>query len=94
MNKYRVTFFGRQTGAIGIFYDIADTYRAKDIHECLSLLHEDYEHIRSLVIKKSGQIVEIPDKIEWVSVRSNRERERKAKGGYIKTRSDTSVLDQ
>jgi hypothetical protein len=76
MKKYQFSFKGRQSGAIGIFYKISDTYEANNIHEALSLLYEDYEHIQGLTIKEGSKYVEVPEKINWVSVRSYREREK------------------
>lgn len=55
MNNYKFSFTGRQAGAIGIFYKITDTYKAKDIHHALSLLYEDYEHISGLTIYESNR---------------------------------------
>ncbi len=88
MKKFKFSFNGRQAGAIGIFYKITDTYKAKDIHEALSLLYEDYEHISGLECDYGK--TEIPKTIDWVKVRSHRERERDANGGSYKyTRSDS-----
>lgn len=78
MKKFTFSFTGRQSGAIGIFYKISDTYTAKDIHEALSLLYEDYEHINGLTIKSGNKTIEAPKTINWVKVRSHVERERKA----------------
>ena len=39
---FSFSFTGRQTGAIGIFYKIAHSYLANDIHEALSMVYEDY----------------------------------------------------
>ncbi|MES2382431.1 MAG: hypothetical protein V4538_15395 [Bacteroidota bacterium] len=92
MKKYNFKFTGRQTGAIGIFYPIADTYQAKDINEAMSLLYEDYEHLSNLSIKENGKEIDQPDKIKWVEVRKYSERERNPKTGiYLYTRSDTPI---
>ena len=79
MKKFKFSFIGRQAGAIGIFYKITDTYEAKDIHEALSYLYEDYDHINGL--KCNDSKIEIPKEINWVKVRSNRERKREVKTG-------------
>jgi len=82
MKKFKFSFTGRQAGAIGIFYKIVDTYEAKDIHEALSLLYEDYDHISGLIC--NDRKTEIPNKINWVKVRSSRERKRGIdNGSYI-----------
>lgn len=79
MKNFSFYFKGRQSGAIGITYQIKDTYKAKDIHEALSYLYEDYELISGLAIRSNNKIVERPSVIEWVKVRSNRERPRNPK---------------
>ena len=43
---YSFSFHGRQTGAIGIFYNITDSYKAESLAEACSMLYKDYEHIR------------------------------------------------
>ena len=83
MKKYQFRFVGRQAGAIGITYPISDSYKAKDIHEAMSLLYEDYELLQKLSIKENGKDIEEPEKINFATVRSNRERKRKADGSYI-----------
>lgn len=80
MKKYTFSFRGRQAGAIGIFYQIIDTYKADSISEAKSLLYEDYEHIQGLKII-SGATQQEFDKAEFIKVRSNTERERDAKTG-------------
>lgn len=84
MKKYRFTFTGRQSGAIGIFYKISDTYKCNNVHEALSYLWTDYEHIKGLTIYENGKKIEEPDKIEWVKVRPYTERERSPKTGSYK----------
>jgi hypothetical protein len=99
MKKYKVSFHGRQAGAIGIFYNIRDTYKAKDVHELMSLLYEDYEHFGGKVeiyeIDEYGNKtkVSVPDKIEWVKVRSHNERERSPKTGSYKYSRDDAPHD-
>jgi len=93
MKKYKLSFTGRQAGAIGIFYPIRETYKAKSIHEAISLLYEDYEHIQNLKVKEGSQQIEVPEKIEWVKVRSHTERERSAKTGIYKYSRDDAPHD-
>lgn len=84
MTKYTFSFIGRQTGAIGITYPITETYDAKDIHEALSLLYEDYDQIRIVKSKRNSHDINVPEKINFVSVRSNTTRKRNEKtGSYI-----------
>jgi len=92
MIKYSISFHGRQSGAIGIFYDIKDTYKCEDLDTLKSLIYEDYEHIKSLVIKVDSKIIPntLFDKANFIPVRSNRERERN-NGSYLYTRSDASL---
>ena len=91
MKNFKFSFHGRQAGAIGIFYQISDTYKAQDIHEAMSLLYEDYEHIYDLKCKVNATEIDIPKNINWVKVRSNNTRGRNPKNGsYLYTRSDTT----
>lgn len=78
MKKYTFKFTGRQAGAIGILHPVTDSYQCKDIHEAMSYLYEDYDHIRGLNITCNSKQVEQPHTIHWVKVRSNSERPRKA----------------
>lgn len=90
MKKYKFSFTGRQSGAIGITYKISDTYTCADIHEAFSLLWTDYEHIQGLCIYKNGKRIEQPEIIKWVKVRPHTERERQADGAtYRYTRTDS-----
>lgn len=92
MKKYNFKFTGRQTGAIGINYKISDTYQCEDIHEALSLLWTDYEHVSGLLIKENGKDIEQPKVIKWVKVRSHSERKRQSDGAtYLYTRSDSPI---
>ncbi len=50
--EYRVSFNGRLSGAIGIFYEISDNVFGKDIEDAKRNLYEKYEHISSLKIKE------------------------------------------
>lgn len=45
MNHYNFSFHGRQTGALGIRYDISETYIANNFNEAVAMLYTDYEHI-------------------------------------------------
>lgn len=76
MKTYKFSFVGRQSGAIGIFHKINDTYKANDIHEAMSLLYTDYEHIQGLSIKENNKDIEEPKKINWIKVRSHHDRPR------------------
>src|SRR5678815_3001275 len=84
MKKYRFKFRGRQTGAIGIFYTISDTYKCDSLGEAKSLLYEDYEHIGEISITENGKPVSIEDfdKAEFIKVRSNLQRARLSNGQY------------
>lgn len=87
--KITITFHGRQSGAIGIFYKIQDTYNVSSISEARSLLYEDYEHID--VQKVVGCTKEEFNSAEFIPVRSNRERKRKENGSYYYTRDDSMI---
>lgn len=78
MKKYTFKFTGRQAGAIGILHPVTDSYIAKDIHEAMSLLYADYEHMRGLTITQNGKRIDEPKVINWHKVRPNSERPRKA----------------
>ncbi len=92
MKKYTFKFTGRQSGAIGIFYKISDTYKCSNIHEAFSYLYADYEHIQGLTIYENSKVIDQPGVIKWVNVRPHTERKRAAdKGTYIYTRSDSTV---
>lgn len=92
MKKYTFKFTGRQAGAIGIFYKISDTYKCSNVHEALSYLYTDYEHIQGLNIYENSKPIDQPEFIKWVNVRPHTERKREAnKGTYIYTRSDSPL---
>ncbi len=57
LKKYKFSFHGRQTGAIGITYDIAQEYMAESLAEAVSKLFVDYEIFRYL--KLNGKPFEI-----------------------------------
>ena len=67
MKKYKFSFTGRKSGAIGIFYKITAEYTCKDIHEAFSKIYTNYEHIKMLTITENGKKIEQPDKINWVT---------------------------
>ena len=48
MKKYKFSFHGRQTGAIGISYDITQEYECESIEEAVTKLCIDYEPWRNL----------------------------------------------
>lgn len=68
MKKYTFSFTGRQTGAIGIFYSISETYECENMSEAKSCLYRDYEHISQLKINgssdlreyKAAEFIEVP----------------------------------
>lgn len=88
MKTYKFSFHGRQAGAIGITYDIKETYKAQNLSEARSLLYEDYELIRPTTIKIKENTKEIYlekfNNCRWIEVRSNRTRKREEKtGSYL-----------
>lgn len=92
--KFTFKFNGRQAGAIGIFYDIKDTYTAENISEAKSLLYEDYEHIRLISIHSGSKQIDKADfdKAPFITVRPNSERQRAAdRATYLYTRSDSKI---
>ncbi len=58
MAKYNISFNGRQTGAIGVFYKITEVYNCKNMDELKSCLYRDYEHISQLYINGSIDLKE------------------------------------
>ncbi len=48
---YSFSFVGRQNGAIGIRYNISDTYEANSLEEAVAMLGKDYEHGFSVAAK-------------------------------------------
>lgn len=67
MKNYTFSFTGRQTGAIGIFYKITDTYKCETMSEAKSCLYRDYEHISNLSINGSSDLSEY-NKAEFIKV--------------------------
>jgi hypothetical protein len=67
MKTFKFSFRGRQSGAIGIFYQITDTYKANSIKEAVSMLYTDYEHIQSLKLNdkyfkvEDSHFINLPD---------------------------------
>lgn len=53
-----MSFTGRQTGAIGIFYQIGEKYETDSLGEALHMLWTDYEHIKALKITCSGKDID------------------------------------
>ena len=49
--KYTFYFKGRQSGTIGIFYEISATYTAETLKEAVLMLYNDYEHIQFITGK-------------------------------------------
>lgn len=48
MKKFKFSFIGQQTGAIGITYPITKTYKANSLKDAINMLFTDYEHVRGL----------------------------------------------
>lgn len=58
--RFKVTFYGRTKGAIGISYKITDTVWAPDVEGARLALYDKYEHIHRVyetveVTKEGGQ---------------------------------------
>jgi hypothetical protein len=47
MKTYKVTFIGREKGAIGIFYQITATVKGEDEKQALLNLYDNYDHVSS-----------------------------------------------
>lgn len=58
MKKYKFSFYGRQTGAIGIFYNISHTYEAENLSEAKTMFYTDYEGIRDLKVTENGKHID------------------------------------
>lgn len=86
--KITINFIGRQSGAIGIFYAIQDSYKVNSISEARSMLYEDYEHIKITNVK--GCTIEEFNNATFIEVESRKTRRQTnpENGEYIKTRSD------
>lgn len=61
MKTYKFSFFGRQTGAIGICYQIQEEYKTDSINKAVTMLFIDYENFRNL--KLNGKLFEIDSKM-------------------------------
>ncbi len=61
MKKYKFSFHGRQTGAIGISYQISQEYEAESIAEAVTMLYKDYELFRNLKLNGKDFIVNMKD---------------------------------
>lgn len=59
-----MSFYGRQTGAIGIRYKISDTYEANNLGEALHMLNTDYEVQRNLKVNGVSNNNEYKDRIQ------------------------------
>lgn len=60
MKTFKFSFNGRQTGAIGINYQIAQEYKAATTKDAINMLFKDYEICRGL--KLNGNDYEIKAK--------------------------------
>ena len=45
MNEYKIRFRGREINAIGVFYPITETVKAKNPRLAIDELYKKYEHI-------------------------------------------------
>jgi len=54
MKTYKITFHGREVGAIGIFYQITATVQAENEEGAKLKLYDNYEHISVLTIKEEA----------------------------------------
>lgn len=45
MKTYKITFEGREKGAIGKFYKFTKTVKASDFKKALLSLYDNYDHI-------------------------------------------------
>lgn len=60
MKTYKFSFFGRQQGAIGINYQIAQDYKANSLEEACTMLWVDYSPLRC--VKLNGKDFEFNSK--------------------------------
>lgn len=92
MKKYTFSFNGRQSGAIGITYQIRDTYKANSIGEAMYLLYTDYDLISGLQAKEGSHSIETANvkliPCDTSKCYPHRETDPKT-GSYRYTRSDT-----
>jgi hypothetical protein len=58
MNKYNISFKGRQVGAIGIFYRITEEYNARNLGEFKHMLYTDYEHLDEIDCRENGKRID------------------------------------
>lgn len=78
LKKYEFSFNGRQTGAIGIFYKISDSYMANSLDEAVAMLYTDYEHIRLFSCYCGNKV--IPQSNFDMAAQSNYKTDYKGKG--------------
>lgn len=45
MKTYRISFYGRKLGAIGVCYGMVKVVQAASPEDALKVLYEDYEHV-------------------------------------------------
>lgn len=56
MKNYTFTFIGRETGAIGIRYQITATVQAKNQRDAELKLYDRYEHIGEIVLVSESEV--------------------------------------
>lgn len=91
MKTFRFSFIGRQARAIGITYQIADTYVAENLGQALYMLNTDYDSIRSLKAYQNGKLIDsetVRETALIACVVPKRETDPKT-GSYRYRRSDT-----
>lgn len=81
--EIKVSFYGRQNGAIGVRYNITDTYIVESVSEFKSKLWEDYEPNQITMLK--GCSLDEYKKADFIKVRSRSLRQRKEDGSTYVT---------
>jgi hypothetical protein len=59
MKTYKITFTGRQTGAIGITYRITETYEAVSLEAFKQMLYTDYECMPGAIVWENDKLMKI-----------------------------------
>lgn len=52
MKTYRMTFYGREAGALGVTYHITAMRTAETEQEAAKALYDEFEHIRTLTVEE------------------------------------------
>ena len=94
MKKFAFSFVGRQTGAIGITYQIKDTYRAHSLGAAMYMLYTDYDLIHRLEYRQGAKKIDTEGielvKCDISKCYPNRPTNPQT-GSYLYTRSDTPI---